>query len=410
MIFSVLLRMNGCLALFCLWLGLGAAQGQKFVSVKGKDIVSPDGQKLVLRGTNLGNWLVPEGYMFKFNDVNSPAAIDRVIKELVGPEEAKKFWDRFLDNYITEADIAYLKKTGCNHLRLPFHYKMFTAEDYLNGENKGFIYLDRVVGWCAKYNLWVLLDMHCAPGGQTGDNIDDSFGYPFLFESDSMQRLTVNIWRKIAARYKNNPTVLGYDLLNEPIAHYFGNKEQLNKGLEPLYKKITAAIREVDKNHLIFLGGAQWNTNFSVFGPPFDNKTVYTFHKYWMPVNEGEIKAYLDFRNTYNVPLYLGESGENTDDWVKAFCELLEKNEVSWCFWPYKKMKNTRGIMNFNEPEQYHLISSYAISDRGRYSNIRSHRPDVEKVKTGLDAFLENCLFKNCFPNEGYVKALGFQP
>ena len=158
---------------------------QKFVSVKGKDIIDPQGNKLILKGTNLGNWLVPEGYMFKFGEVSSPAAIDRVFKELVGPVETVKFWDKYLDAYITEEDIKYIKKSGANHIRLPFHYKMFTNEDYLNGENKGFIYLDRTIEWCAKAGLWVQLDMHCAPGGQTGDNIDDSYGYPFLFESDT---------------------------------------------------------------------------------------------------------------------------------------------------------------------------------------------------------------------------------
>ncbi len=386
----------------------GYAQG--FVSVKGKDIVDPKGKKIILTGTNLGNWLVPEGYMFKFNDVNSPEAIDRVFKELIGPEETKKFWDQYLDMYITEADIQYIKKTGANHIRLPFHYKMFTTEDYLNGENKGFIYLDRAVDWAAKAGLWVQFDMHCAPGGQTGDNIDDSYGYPFLFESESMQKQTVEIWRMIAARYKDNTTVLGYDLLNEPIAHYFGNKEELNQKLEPLYKQIVAAIRESDKNHLIFLGGAQWNTNFSMFGPPFDSKLVYTFHKYWMPVNEGEIASFLEFRKKYNVPLYLGESGENTDEWVNSFRELLEKHEISWCFWPYKKMKNTKGMMNFREPELYPLVSAYATSDRSRYSNIRSHRPDIVKVKIALREFLENSKFPNCFPNEGYTKALGLKP
>lgn len=387
-----------------------AAEAQNFVSVKGKDIVDPQGNKLILKGTNLGNWLVPEGYMFKFNDVNSPTAIDQVFNELLGPEETVKFWNKYLDTYITEEDIQYIKKSGANHVRLPFHYKMFTSSHYLNGTNKGFVYLDRVVNWCTKAGLWVQFDMHCAPGGQTGDNIDDSYGYPFLFESDSMQDLTVEIWRKIAARYKDNTTVLGYDLLNEPIAHYFSNKDELNKKLEPLYKRITAAIRESDKNHLIFLGGAQWNTNFSVFGAPFDTKLVYTFHKYWMPVNEGEIYAYLEFRKKYNVPLYLGESGENTDDWVNSFRELLEKNEISWCFWPYKKMKNTKGMMNFKEPELYGLISSYAVSDRSRYSNIRAHRPDIAKVKQGLNEFLENSKFKNCFANEGYTKALGLKP
>ena len=113
--------------------------------------------------------------------------------------------------------------------------------------------MDSLVKWCKKENIYVMLDMHCAPAGQTGDNIDDSYGYPFLFESEEAQELTINIWKQIAAHYANEPTIMGYDLLNEPIPPFF-DTAFFNPRLEPLYKKITAAVRAVDKKHIIFLG------------------------------------------------------------------------------------------------------------------------------------------------------------
>ena len=76
--------------------------------------------------------------------------------------------------------------------------------------------------------------------------------------------------------YHDKPTVLGYDLLNEPIPH-FPQLRKYNADLEPLYKRIAAAIREMDTHHVLILGGAQWDTNFSVFGPPFDKNVMYTF-------------------------------------------------------------------------------------------------------------------------------------
>jgi aryl-phospho-beta-D-glucosidase BglC (GH1 family) len=198
-----------------------------------------------------------------------------------------------------------------NSIRVPFNYRLFTNENYMgdNDSTHGFKMLDRLIKWCKAENLYVLLDMHCAPGGQTGDNIDDGYGYPFLFENEASQQQCVNIWKRIAAHYANEPIVIGYDLLNEPIAHYF-DKEKLNPLLEPLYKKLTAAIRMVDKNHLLFLGGAQWDSNFNPFGAPFDNKLVYTFHKYWTASTKEVIQDYIDFSNKYNVPLYCGETGE----------------------------------------------------------------------------------------------------
>jgi aryl-phospho-beta-D-glucosidase BglC (GH1 family) len=268
--------------------------------------------------------------------------------------------------------------------------------------------LDRAIDWCTAENIYVILDMHCAPCGQTGDNIDDSWGYPFLFESNDCKRLTINLWGKIAERYKDKSILIGYDLLNEPIAHYF-DSAKLNPNLEPLYKDITKEIRKADKNHLIFLGGAQWNSNFKVFGPPFDSKLVYTFHKYWTKADQSVIQEYIDFRDKYNVPIWLGESGENDNEWISEFRNTLEKNEIGWCFWPYKKLDASSCAASINLPEDYKIIIAYANSDRSSYEKIRRTKPEPGKVKKALKDYLENCKFKNCTINKDYLKALGLK-
>jgi endoglucanase len=385
------------------------AQSSKFVTVKGKQVIGTDGKPMLIRGTNLGNWLVPEGYMFKLKNVNSAKKINEAISELIGPDEAKAFWKKFLTNYITEADIHYLKSLGMNSIRVPFHYKLFTSEEYLGEQNPnhGFQLLDKLIDWCRKENLYVILDMHCAPGGQTGDNIDDSFGYPFLFESPESRKLTIDIWKRIAAHYKNEPMVLGYDLLNEPIATYF-DSSKLNHFLEPLYKEIVQGIRQTDNNHIVFLGGAQWDSNFRIFGQPFDNKTVYTFHKYWTEPTQKVIQDYIDFSNRYNVPIYIGETGENKDEWIDAFRKVLEQNNIGWHFWPYKKMTNKAGIVEFPMPENYDLFINYAETPRPNFEAIRKARPEnIDTVKKALEGFLNNCKFENCTPNKGYISALG---
>lgn len=383
-------------------------QPKNFVRVEGKNFVDENGNKIFLKGINLGNWLNPEGYMFHLKDVNSYRLIDNLIKELVGPEEANKFWKSFRDNYITREDIEFIKKSGFNHIRVPFNYKLFLNED--NPEiyyEEGFKRLDDVIKWCKEFNLYVILDMHAAPGGQTGDNIDDSWGYPFLFENNLMQLATIDLWKKIAERYKDEKIILGYDLLNEPIPHYLENKEELNKLLEPLYKKIVSAIRSVDKNHIIFLGGAQWNTNFHVFTSPFDSNLAYTFHKYWMPTEQKEIQEYVDFRDKHNVPIWLGESGENDNEWIKSFRELLEKNEIGWCFWPYKKMESTRGVVSFKKTKEWDEIIKYAEGSRKNFEEIRKNKPSREIVIKALNDLIENIKFKNCVINNDYLKALG---
>lgn len=381
----------------------------KFVRTRGKAIVSPNGKPLLLKGINLGNWLLPEGYMFKFKQTNSPRLIQTAINELVGEDGARQFWKTYRDNYITREDIRFIKKSGFNSVRVPFSYRLFVSDTNVPRlEGPGYELLDRVVDWCRRESLYVILDMHAAPGGQTGDNIDDSFGYPFLFESSESQELTVNLWRKIAARYRNDPVVIGYDLLNEPIAHYF-DIVSLNPKLEPLYRKIVAGIRQVDRNHLIFLGGAQWDGNFKVFGPPFDSKVAYTFHKYWMTVNQEAIQQYLTFRDKNNVPVWMGESGENTDEWIDSFRKLLEANDVGWCFWPYKKLDATSCIASINPPADWAAIIAFADGPRTTFEDVRKHRPPREKVEKTLSEYLERIKFSNCRINQGYLKALGLR-
>ncbi|MBS1530181.1 MAG: cellulase family glycosylhydrolase [Bacteroidetes bacterium] len=406
------MRKNSLLVLFLTVLlpfCLKAQQG--FISTKGKEIVTPNGKPFMMRGTNLGNWLMPEGYMFKFSKTNSPKLIAEAIAELIGPDEAKRFWQKYQDSYITRPDIHYLKTIGVNSIRIPFNYKLFTAENYMgqNDANRGFVLLDRVIGWCKAEGIYVILDMHAAPGGQTGDNIDDGYGYPFLFKSEASQQLCARIWKRIADHYKNETIILGYDLLNEPIATYFSAKE-LNPYLEPVFKKITAAIRQVDKNHIVILGGAQWDSNFKPFGQPFDSKLVYQFHKYWTPPTKEVIQDYLDFRDKYHVPIYCGETGENTDGWCDTFKHVLEQNHVGWHFWPYKKVDNTRGFVTFDVPANYDQVIEFAEKPRGSFEEIRKAMPaDREVIKRALYDFIENSRFEHCRVNKGYVGALGFK-
>lgn len=394
---------------FELLLCLAFTQQRKFFSTNGKEIIDGNGQPILLKGINLGNWLVPEGYMFHFSKINSPQFIYLFFNTLVKPEEANKFWEDFRKNYITRDDIRLIKSLGFNSVRIPFNYRLFIT-DYPFYELKGVGYalLDSAINWCKQESLYVILDMHCAPGGQTGDNIDDSFGYPFLFDSPLAQEHTIKIWRRLAEIYKDEEIIIGYDLLNEPIAHYF-DVDRLKPLLVPLYKRITSEIREVDTNHIIIYSGAIWGSDFSIFTERIDPKAVYTFHKYWTPPTKEVIQEYIDFRETFNVPIYMGESGENTNEWINEFRTLLEKNNISWCFWPYKKLESERGVVSIKQPKDYELIKNFADSFDLSYKYIRENRPDINKVRDILKNFLENCKVQNCKLNEGYVKALGLQ-
>lgn len=387
------------------------AGGDRFIRIDGPNLVKPDGEKFFIQGTNLGNWLNPEGYMFGFKAPASHRKINELFCELAGEEFTADFWQQFKDNYITADDINFIARTGMNTLRIPFHYKLFTNEDYmgLNDSTEGFRRLDKVIDQCRDAGLYVILDMHDAPGGQTGDNIDDSHGYPWLMLSERQQQKCCDIWQRIAAHYANDTIVLGYDLLNEPIAHYpTDDLPRLNAALEPLYRRITAAIRKADKNHIVMLGGAQWNGNFKpLSGEKFDDKIMFTCHRYWCDLVPECIGDFVAFRDSVNLPMYMGETGENTDEWIAGFTKIMNDNNISWTYWPYKKLDSTRGVMSIPTPENWHRIQEYAEADRRSLAKIREAKFAPEIAQKAMSGLIENLKYRNCTPNPGYIQAMG---
>jgi hypothetical protein len=382
---------------------LGSAQ---FARTDHKQIVDAAGKPLLLRATNLGNWLVPEGYMWLFEGgPQSPSEIRALVMELLGPEGSAAFWQKYRENYVSHDDIALLHRVGFNAIRVPLHYSLFESD-----EAEGFKLLDRLIDWSRAEGIYVVLDLHAAPGGQTGANIDDSAGYPWLYQSPQEQEHLTAIWRRLAAHYRDEPTVLGYDLLNEPIPH-FPKLAPLNSELEPLYKKLSNEIRKVDGHHILFLGGAQWDGNFSVFGKPFDANVAYTFHKYWTAPDESVVRQYIDFREHYDVPIWMGESGENTDEWIAQFVKALEKNNIGWAFWPYKKMEKASAVVRIIPPADWGKIVEFAKlpRDTAHVEERLKARPTQETITRAFADLLESIRLQKCRVNEGYLKALGMK-
>jgi len=128
--------------------------------------VGPDGAVLRLRGINLGNWLVPEGYMWRFEKgPQSPRQIQELVADLVGPDEARAFWTSWRDTYIAREDIRYLKKIGLNSVRVPFNYRLLTPEDRPGvWLDEGFALLDRVIGWCREEGLCLFKNVRVNAG------------------------------------------------------------------------------------------------------------------------------------------------------------------------------------------------------------------------------------------------------
>ena len=162
-------------------------------------------------------------------------------------------------------------------------------------------------------------------------------------------QLTVKLWRRSPSAIAGNPAILGYDILNEPIAPYH-DVATLNPRLEPFYREVTTAIREVDPGRIVFLAGGQWSSSFDMFGPPFADNLAYTYHLFWASTKRDFIQRHLNFSNRYDVPMFLGETGELTDEWNDRFRKLNETHGIGWSFWTYKNLDTPSTVVSIPRP------------------------------------------------------------
>lgn len=384
-----------------LFVGLAAsARADTLVRIEGKNFIAPDGGTLQIKGISLGNWLMPEGYMFKFEVAKAPRQIYGAFDRLLGPERAQAFWKQFRGTYITREDIAFIKSAGFNTVRIPLHYRLFMdADGEITGE--GWLLLDRVLGWVREASLFAIVDLHAAPGGQTGINHDDGPGYPLMFYVPRDRQLTVKLWQAIARRYAGNPAILGYDILNEPIAPYH-DVATLNPRLEPFYKHVTAAIRQVDPGRVVILAGGQWSSSFDMFGPPWTDNLAYTYHSFWASTKRDSIQRHLNFSARYDVPLFLGETGELTDEWNARFRKLHETHGIGWAFWTYKNLDTPSTVVSIPRPDGWNEIVAFA-------DGKRTEKPDEALIDRAIAGYLDGIRFRNGVVRWSYLESLGLK-
>ncbi|MEL6652568.1 MAG: cellulase family glycosylhydrolase, partial [Bacteroidota bacterium] len=342
----------------------GKAQGLSMLQTNGKAIVNASGDTIILRGMGLGGWMLQEGYMLQTAGfANAQHKLKSEIEALIGAAATDAFYDAWLANHVTKRDIDTLKAWGFNSVRLPMHYNLFTLpveDEPVNGQNtwltKGFELTDSLISWCKQNEMYVVLDLHAAPGGQGYDEgISDYDPTKFsLWESPANQEKTASLWKQLAQRYVNEPYVAGYDLINEP-------NWNLPNGtlLRQVYERITDSIRSVDPNHILFIEGNWFANDFTGLTPPWDSTMVYSPHKYWSVNDQASIQWVLDMRETYNVPLYLGESGENSNVWFRDAIRLFEDNDMGWAWWPMKKVESIAGPLTVTKKQGYQDLLDY---------------------------------------------------
>ncbi|PLX14498.1 MAG: glycosyl hydrolase, partial [Marinilabiliales bacterium] len=329
------------------------------------------------------------GYMMQSSDVadTQHEFKDRLI-ELMGEDKTDEFFDAWLANHVTRADVDSLAAWGFNSIRLPMHYNLFTLpieEEPVSGQNtwlnKGFDMVDSLLYWCESNNIYLILDLHAAPGGQGANAAISDYdpSKPSLWESPQNRDKTVALWAMLANRYKDEPWIGCYDLLNEVNWDLPGNTM-----LRSLYVEITNAIRAVDNNHIIIIEGNWFANDFTGLTPPWDDNMLYSFHKYWNYNDQESVDWIISLRDQHNVPLWMGEGGENSNVWFHDAISILEENDIGWSWWPMKRIET--------------IVGPYSIPFTSGYKNILNYwrnqapKPTVDEA---YDAMMELALNTN---------------
>ncbi len=385
----------------------------QLLKTDGQRIINDKGENVQLRGLGLGGWMLQEGYMLKTADFAGPQyKIKEKIAELIGEDGMQEFYKAYLKNGVTKQDIDFLAKAGFNSIRLPMHYNLYTLpieKEPVKGKDtwleEGFTMTDDLLRWCKDNKIYLILDLHAAPGGQGNDaNISDNDKTkPSLWESAENQRKTVALWKKLADRYKNEPWIGGYDIINEPNINFTGKNpngtdEMSNAPLWKLQKDITIAIREVDQKHIIFIEGNGWGNNYNGLIPIWDKNMAFSFHKYWNYNDDQTVQFALDLREKHNMPIWLGETGENSNVWFTELIQLLDKHNIGYAFWPMKKIDNIAGITNVKTTPEYEKLLEYWKNG--------GEKPSKDSAKKALMQIAENYRLNNTEVKNDVIDAM----
>ena len=315
-----------------------------FVTAVGENLYDGEGKLMCFKGVNLGNWFVPEPWMAAMNvgdyetgvyTLRRGTAAMRANKAL-GEEDIDKLYSMYMDNYIRESDFIEIKKLGMNSVRLPFTYMNLLKDGVWRDD--AFKYIDFAVEMCARHGLYIILDMHGAPGSQNMDNHSGDDSQWGLYKSEENRALTKEIWRRIAERYRGNKTVAAYDLMNETRRkpHRFTGRAQFD-----FYDELYRTIREVDPCHLIIMECFTFPTHGvkeTVYGW---SNVCYEYHIYNLtPLKQ---KTCLNFYKAlhnlkgYRVPVYIGEWNAwlKNKDW-KLTTDYFDSLGWSYTSWTYK--------------------------------------------------------------------------
>jgi aryl-phospho-beta-D-glucosidase BglC (GH1 family) len=334
------------------------------------------GREVVLRGVNLGGWMIQESWMCPVSGNDREWANLDTIRAMEGrgwtAAQIQELFDTYQDNWITVDDFDFLKAQGVNSIRIPFWYRNFMADEagaWINDDNgseidttnPGFRRLDWAITQAKERGIYVILDLHGAPGGQAMDHSCGTVGKNELYTNAAYEQATVDLWTALAKRYKDQAAVVAYDLLNEPQnnggysgpnAWVPGSTRAIRETIR-LYDRLYREIRAVDTNTIIIMEGI-WSMNLP--NPKYilngkqtvwDKNVMYSMHIYdhaldtKSPPSPGGTINYrvyelTEARRKWGVAIHIGEFNNDRQGNQVAAYQLYNDSKINWNMWTYK--------------------------------------------------------------------------
>jgi len=349
------------------------------------------GGEVVLRGVNTGGWMVQESWMCPVYGQDREWANMDTIKAMQErgwtAAQIQELFDTYQDNWITTDDFDFFKSRGVNSIRVPFWYRNFMTDEegtwinndngsYTETANPGFRRLDWAITQAKKRGMYVILDLHGAPGGQSADHCTGTLGKNELWVNPVYEQATVDLWLALAGRYKDEPAVAGYDLLNEPMNNGGtvgpsiwapGTTRAVHETVR-VYDRLYREIRKIDPDTIIIMetvwdmhlpdpkyahnGPLDINDRFSGKTVPWDKNIMYSMHVYdhgrdfdsSVSQSSPPARGSIDFRvweltearKKWGVGVHIGEFNNDAQGNQYDAYRLYNSNKINWNMWTYK--------------------------------------------------------------------------
>lgn len=335
------------------------------VRVSGNRFLDPGGRPITLRGVCLGGWLNMENFITGY--AGNESLMRQEVRRVLGDDRADAFFEQLLTSFFAEEDAAFLGASGFNLARIAVGYKHLEDDARpFTIKPDGFRHLDRAIEALGRHGVYSIVDLHALPGAQNHHwHSDNPTHVPAFWQHPHFQDRVVHLWQAIAAHYRDSPWVAGYNLLNEPA-------DESRTVVGPFYRRLIAAIREVDPDHPVFLDGNTYATEFDIFDDPFEN-AVYTLHDY-VPAGLGRSREYdrgaaeakflersRRARET-GTPILVGEfgpiyTGDPEEDRLRQRIlddqlDLYGRYDASWALWMYKDL-GRQGLVSVEPDTAY---------------------------------------------------------